>query len=90
MVLELLQDAQLSFQKKCLGDKQKKWVLSKNGLIITLGPLVKLLEKNFETRKKNEYFAKMALELLQDAQLGFQKKILRQPKQGDYCAKKGN
>ena len=32
---------------------KKKWVLSKNGLRIALGRLVKFLEKkNFETRKQ--------------------------------------
>jgi len=44
---------------------KKKWVLSKTGLRIALGRLVKFLEKNFlRQEKKSEYFAKMVLELL--------------------------
>ena len=52
--------------EKCFGDKQKKWVLSKTGLRIALGRLVKLLEKKTfrDKKKKSDYFAKMVLELL--------------------------
>ena len=40
--------------EKCFGDKQKKWVLSKNGLRIALGRLVKLLEKCFLRQEKKK------------------------------------
>ena len=70
---------QLFFQSFCT--KTKRWLqngqndfytaktlLSKNGLRIAVGRLVKLLEKNIlRQAKKSEYFSKMVLELLQDA-----------------------
>ena len=75
MVLELLQDAQLRFQKKCFGDNQKKVGTFQKRSRIAPGRLVKFLEKKFlRQEKKSEYFPKMVLELLQDTQLSLQKK----------------
>ena len=65
MVLELLWDAQLSFQKKCFGDKQKKVGTFQKWSQNRLGRLVKFLEKNiFETRKtKKKVLSKNGLRI---------------------------
>ena len=49
-----------SYRRNVCGQAQKNWVLSKNGLIIAVGRLVRLLEKIFcDKQEKGSSFLKM-------------------------------